>query len=56
MTIASGEITSQGEHGLTSHPAKVKAEESAHSIADVIPFLMYVIFLEIQHLNTTKRK
>jgi len=44
MTVASGEINLQSKHDLTRHVAKVKAATSAHSMADVIPFLPYLLF------------
>jgi len=46
MTIASGEINLQSKQDLTCicHIAKVKAAMSAHSMADVIPFLAYLLF------------
>ena len=39
MTVASAEINLQSKHDLICHVAKVKAATSAHSMADVIPFL-----------------
>ena len=46
MTIASDEVNLQSKHDLICHVTKVKAAKSAHSIAEVIPFLayMYLIF------------
>ena len=44
MTIASGEINLQSKPNLICHVAKVKAATSAHSMADVIPFLVYSKF------------
>ena len=44
MTVASGETNFQRKHNLICHAAKVKAATSAHSVADVIPFLVYSIF------------
>ena len=44
MTIASDEKNLQIKHILICHVAKVKAATSAHSMADVIPFLVYSIF------------
>jgi len=44
MTVASGEINLQRKHNLICHAAKVKAAMSAHSMADVIPFLAYFLF------------
>jgi len=47
MTVASGEINFQSKHDLICHVAKVKAATSAHSMADVIPFLdAFIIPLE----------
>ena len=43
MTVASGEINLQSKHDHT-HVAKVKAAMSENSIADVINFLVYLIF------------
>jgi len=44
MTVASGEINLQSKHDLICHIAKIKAATSAHSMADVIPFLAYLLF------------
>ena len=44
MTIASGEINLQSKHNLICLIAKEKAATSAHSIADIILFLVYSIF------------
>ena len=44
MTIASGEINLQSKRDIICHVAKVKPATSAHYLADVIPFLSYVIF------------
>ena len=44
MTVASGEMNLQGKHQLICHVAKVNAATSAHSMADVVPFLAYLIF------------
>ena len=41
MTISFGEINLQSKHNLICHVAKVKDAISAHSMADVIPFLAY---------------
>ena len=51
MTVASAEINLQSKHDLIRHVAKVKAATSAHSMADVIPFLAYLLF----PLNPTLR-
>ena len=44
MTAASGEINLQRKNNLFCHIVKVKTAKSAHSMADVIPFLVYSIF------------
>ena len=44
MTVASAEINLQSKHDLIGHVAKVKAATSAHSMADVTPFLAYLLF------------
>ena len=44
MIVTSGEIDLQSKHDLICHVAKVKAATSAHSMADVIPFLAYLLF------------
>jgi len=44
MTVASGEINVQSKHNLICHLMKVRAATSAHSMADVIPFLVYLLF------------
>jgi len=60
MTAASGKIDLQSKHHLICHVAKMKAATSAHSMADVIPFLsifsVFIISLRIQRFNKTKRK
>jgi len=43
MTVASAEINLQSKHDLR-HVAKVKAATSAHSMADVMSFLAYLLF------------
>ena len=43
MTDTSGEINLQSKQDI-SHVAKVKPTTSAHSVADVIPFLAYITF------------
>ena len=43
MTITSGEINLQSKQDIICHIAKVKPAASAHYLADVIPFLAYVI-------------
>ena len=44
MTVASAEINLQSKHDLVRHVAKVKAATSAHSMADVKPFLAHLLF------------
>ena len=44
MTNTSGEINLQSKQDITCHVAKVKPATSAHFVADVIPFLVYMIF------------
>ena len=44
ITDTSGEINLQSMQDIISHVAKVKPTTSAHYVADVIPFLAYVIF------------
>ena len=51
MTITSGEINLQSKQDIICHVAKLKPATSAHYLADVIPFLAYVIF----PLNPTLR-
>jgi len=44
MTVASAEINLQSKEDLIRHVAKVKTATSAHSMADVTPFLAYLLF------------
>ena len=44
MTNTSGEINLQSKQDIISHVAKVKPTTLAHSVADAIPFLAYIIF------------
>ena len=44
MTDTSGEINSLSIQDIICHVAEVKPATSAHHVADVIPFLAYVIF------------
>ena len=44
MTDTSGEINLQSKQDIICHVAKAKPTTSAHSVADVIPFLAYLIF------------
>ena len=44
MTDSSGEINLQSKQDIICHVAKVKPTTSEHSVADVIPFLVYIKF------------
>ena len=44
MTDTSGKINLQSKQDIICHLAKVKPTTSAHSVADVIPFVVYIIF------------
>ena len=44
MIDPSGEINLQSKQDIICLVAKVKPTTSAHSVADVIPFLAYIIF------------
>ena len=44
MTDTSGEINLQSKQDIICHLLKVKPATSEHSVADVIPFLAYIIF------------
>ena len=56
-TVASGEINMPSKHNLICHVAKVKAATSAHSMADVIPFLSeFNIPFESNASKKTQRK
>ena len=44
MTDTSGEINLQSKQDITCHVAKVKPTTSADYVADVIPFIAYIIF------------
>ena len=44
ITDTSGEINLQSKQDIICHAAKVKPTTSALSVADVIPFLAYMIF------------
>ena len=44
MTDTSGEINLQSKQDIICHEAKVKTTTSEHSVADVIPFLAYIMF------------
>ena len=44
MTNTSGEINLQSKQDIICHIAKVKPTTSVHYVADIIPFLAYIIF------------
>ena len=44
MTDTSGEINLQSKQDIICHEAKVKPTTSEQSVADVIPFLAYIMF------------
>ena len=44
ITDTSGGINLQSKQDILCHVAKVKPATSAHFMADIIPFLMYIIF------------
>ena len=44
MTDTSGEINLQSKQDIICHVAKVKTARSTHYVADVTPFLAYIIF------------
>ena len=44
MTDTSGKINLQSKQDIICHLAKVKPTTSAHSVGDVIPFVVYIIF------------
>ena len=44
MADTSGKIDLQSKQDIICHVAKVKPATSAHYVADVIPFLAYIIF------------
>ena len=44
MTDTSGKINLQSKQDIICHSAKVKTTTSAHSAADVILLLVYIIF------------
>ena len=44
MTDNSGEINLQSKQDIICHVAKVKPTTSAHSVADVMPFLAHITF------------
>ena len=44
MTDTSGEINLQSKQDIICHVTKVKPTTPAHSVADVVLFLAYIIF------------
>ena len=44
MGDTSGKINLQSKQDIICHIAKVKPTTSAHYVADIIPFLAYIIF------------
>jgi len=56
MTVASAEINLQSKHDLICHIVKVTAAMSAHSMADVIPFLAYLLFPFKSNTDQKKEK
>ena len=54
MTDTSGEIKLQSNKDIICHIAKVKPATSEHYVADLIPFLAYIIFPWIQRSNKAK--
>ena len=56
LTDTSGEINLQSKQDIICHVAKVKPTTSAHSVADVIPFLAYIIYsLGIQRFDKPRK-
>ena len=51
MTNTSGEINLQGKQDIIRHIEKVKPATSAHCVADVIPFLAYIVFPSNQRFD-----
>ena len=45
MTVGSADINLQRKHNVICHVVKVKPTTSAHSMADVIPFLVYLMLV-----------
>ena len=59
MTVTSGKINLQRKHDLISHVTKVKAATSAHSMADVKPFLSNISNMResvSSHFQTPRRE
>ena len=55
MTDTFGEINLQSKLDIIFNAAKVKAETSAHYVAYVIPFLVYIIFSSNPTLRLSKK-
>ena len=55
MTNTFGEINLQSKQDIICHVAKVKPTMSAHSVADVMPFLAYITSLRIQRFNKARK-
>ena len=56
MANTSGEIYLQSKQDVICHLVKVKPAMSAHYVADVIPFLAYIIFPLNPTLDDKARK
>jgi len=56
MTVTSGKINLQSKHDLICHVVKTKAATSAHSMADVIPFLAFLAYLLFPFESNTLTK
>jgi len=56
MTVTSGKINLQSKHDVICHVVKVKAATSAHSIADVIPFFLAYLFIQLGSNTSIKPK
>ena len=54
MTNTSGEMNLQSKQDIICHVEKVKPATSAHYVADVIPFLAYIIFPSYQRFDNNK--
>ena len=55
MTNTSGEINVQSKQDIICHVEKVKPVPSAHYVADVIPFLAYIIFPSNPTLRSSQK-
>ena len=56
MANNSGEINLQSKQDIIFHVAKVKPAMSAHYVADIIPFLAYIIFPSNQTSSIKPKK